>query len=199
MKYGKLSRKNIETLERLAETPEEKVALTEFVYKQKEARKAYKRYVKLINKKEKSPNEIRAAFTEKCKRYIENKSLGVVFNKVENGAVIAIDFPFYGVACIKGVYNDYIEKANALAWLLKDYEFVDKTENAPQPNEVVAGMVVKEEYGAVLELSSRRISADGVLNSGKGFNIKDSDLWVGDKQVSKIIDDTNAIYKEGKK
>lgn len=200
MKYGKLSRKNIETLERLAETPEGKAALTEFVEKQKEARKAYKRYVKLINKKEKSPNEIRAAFIEKCKRYIEKYGVAVNFVEMTGRSGWFANGMFsYGISNIKGVRNEYIEKANALAWLLKDYEFVDETENAPQPNEVVVGMVVKEEYGDVLELSSRRISADGVLNSGKGFNIKGSDLWVGDKQVSKIIDDTNAIYKEGKK
>ena len=134
MKYGKLSRKNIETLERLAETPEEKVALTEFVYKQKAARRAYKRYVKLINKKEKSPNEIRAAFIEKCKRYIAKHGNGVEFTRSEDGwFAIASRSLAYGISKTKGVHNEYIEKANALAWLLKDYEFVDETENAPQP------------------------------------------------------------------
>ena len=133
MKYGKLSRKDIETLERLAETPESKVALTEFVEKQKEARKAYKHYVKLINKKEKSPNEIRAAFIEKCKRYIEKNGQNATFYKGESEGVIATDFPLYGVGYIEGVRNEHIEKANALAWLLRDYDFVDETKNAPQP------------------------------------------------------------------
>ena len=133
MKYGKLSRKNIETLERLAETPEGKAALTEFVEKQKESRSAYKRFVKLINKKEKSPNEIRAAFIEKCKRYVCEKGKSVTFYKGESEGVIATDFPLYGVGYIEGVRNEHIEKANALAWLLRDYDFVDETRKAPQP------------------------------------------------------------------
>lgn len=131
MKYGKLTRKNIETLERLAETPEGIAALTEFVEKQKEARSAYKRYVKIINKKEKTPNEIRAAFIEECKQYVKKNGNGVEFIESEGGwfASRSLD---YGISSAKGVRNEHIEKANALAWLLKDYDFVDKTRNATQ-------------------------------------------------------------------
>ena len=84
MKYGKLSRKDIAEVERLAETPEGVAALTEFVEKQKEARSAYKRYVKIINKKEKTPNEIRASFIEKCKRYVKDNGNGVEFTESES-------------------------------------------------------------------------------------------------------------------
>lgn len=196
MKYGKLTRKNIETLERLAETPEGVAALTEFVEKQKEARSAYKRYVKIINKKEKTPNEIRAAFIEKCKRYITEHGNGVEFTESES-EWFATRLLNYGISNVKGVGNEYIKKANALAWLIKDYNFVDETRNAPQPTEPIVGVLAELKLGGeILELSSRRKSHDGLLGCKKAFNIKGRHTWVGDNQLSRIIDDTGAQYKE---
>lgn len=201
MKYGKLSRKDIAELERLAETPEGVAALTEFVEKQKEARSAYKRYVKIINKKEKTPNEIRAAFIKKCKRYIEKYEVPANFIELTGGnGWLAKGVFSYGISAIKGVSNEYVEKANALAWLLRDYDFVDETENAPQPNEPVVGVLAEMRLGGeILELSSRRKSRDGLLGCKKAFSIKGRYTWVGDNQLSRITDDTNAQYKEGTK
>jgi len=161
MKYGKLSRKNIETLERLAETPESKEALTEFIEKQKEARKAYKRYVKLINEKEKTPNEIRAAFIEKAKSYVkENKGnakildIGnycVAFREGDGGA---------GVSVVNGVNNLHISRASALAWLLEDYEAADLFKDAPQP-EFKWGQVVT---GAKFDYFNTKVLDDTNIN-----------------------------------
>lgn len=183
MKYGKLTRKNIETLERLAETPEGKAALTEFVEKQKEARSAYKRYVKIINKKEKTPNEIRAAFIEKCKQYVRNNGNGVEFIECEGGW-FASRLLAYGISNTIGVRNEYIEKANALAWLLKDYDFVDETRNAPQPNESVVGS--KIEWG----VREYEVIKDGYSNI-MGITCNESSHVA---KESIIIDDTNAQY-----
>lgn len=197
MKYGKLSRKDIAELERLAETPEGIAALTEFVEKQKEARSAYKRYVKIINKKEKTPNEIRAAFIEKCKRYITERGSGVEFIEPEGNGWVAKGVSSYGVSGVEGVNNEYIEKANALAWLIKDYDFVEETRNAPQPTELVVGVLIESSFGGeYLELSSRRKSCDGLLGCNKAFNIKNENVWIGDNYISRIIDDGHAIYKE---
>ena len=205
MKYGKLSRKNIETLERLAETPEGKAALMEFVEKQKEARKAYKRYVKLINKKEKTPNEIRAAFIEKCKRYIEKHGNGVEFTKSED-EWFTTRLLAYGISNTKGVSNEHIKKANALAWLLKDYSFVDKTRNAPQPDEVVAGHVVKTfgvRGGIHMTGKVKEVLWDEerILYHKEDFE-KAFDFmytYTSTRYGFEIIDDTNAKYKEGTK
>lgn len=188
MKYGKLSRKDIETLERLAETPEGKAALTEFVEKQKEARKAYKRYVKLIDEKEKSPNEIRSAFIEKCKRYITKHGNGAEFVELEGGW-FASRLLTYGISNTKGVSNEYIQKANALAWLLRDYDFVDETKNAPQPNEAVIGS--KVEWG-VKEYKVVESGRDTITNS-----VCSEASDIAKKGV--IVCDTKAQYKEEKK
>lgn len=188
MKYGKLSRKNIETLERLAKTPEGKAALMEFVEKQKEARKAYKRYVKLINKKEKTPNEIRAAFIEKCKRYIKKHGNGVEFTKSED-EWFATRLLAYGISNTKGVSNEHIKKANALAWLLRDYDFVEETRNAPQPSESVIGSKVK--WGS----REYEVIKDG-YSTIAGITCHESAI-VAKKGI--IIDDTNAKYKEEEK
>ena len=187
MKYGKLSRKNIETLERLAETPEGKTALAEFVEKQKEARKAHKRYVKLINKEEKTPNEIRAAFIEKCKRYIEKHGNGVEFYEGLGKRFTAKGLHSYCVSYTEGVYNDCIEKANALAWLLGDYDFVKETENAPQPMLAVGQILYHRGWGEECEVA---------IN---GLYLPQSSRCAIDSTFAKesvIIDDTNARYKE---
>lgn len=189
MKYGKLTRKNIETLERLAETPEGKAALTEFVEKQKEARSAYKRYVKIINKKEKTPNEIRAAFIKKCKRYITEHGNGVEFVELEGGW-FASRLLAYGISNTKGVRNEYIEKANALAWLLKDYKFVDETRNAPQPNEPVIGHKLSNELSEDIDEITNITDLGMLVNNTTKFWTKTT-LESG---VTKIIDDTKARY-----
>ena len=192
MKYGKLSRKDVETLERLAETPEGKAALMEFVEKQKEARKAYKRYVKLINEKEKTPNEIRAAFIEKCKRYIEKHGNGVEFYEGLGKGFAAKKSSLYHASYTEGVSNDYIEKANALAWLLKDYGFVDKTENAPQPTEPVVGHKLNNIHSDDID-EITDIKGDCMLVNNVSEHWGKYTLGLG---ITKIIDDTNAKYKE---
>jgi len=172
---------------------------------------------------EKSPNELRAEIIEKAKEFVKEQRDDMIVVKADNphGYVVGVSFIVNaekrtvvallrgiisdsvrakGIAkCLSGdVFNEHIGKAIAFGRALgKD---VSEFEDAVQPNEVVPGQIVEtfkanSDTYMVAEVQwsdGRYISYPDSVYKEKIGRVCRTSLEYG----FKIIDDTNAIYKE---
>ena len=214
---NKLSRKDIDLLNILAQTTESKNALDEYIEQHEKAVRAYKAYcesvvaeVKVPNV-EKTANELRAEVIQRAKEFVEKYKYATVkrgrcWYAVGSSFVVnsekrtitalikgltIIQLRFEGIAKCSpdDVFNEHIGKAIALGRALgKD---VSEFESAPQPTEPVIGHKLSNELEeGIDEVTVIEGVRMFVNNTGKFWN-----KYTLARGVTKIIDDTNARYK----
>lgn len=213
---NKLSRKDIELLNNLAQTPEGKSALEEYIKQHEKAVKAYKVYRESVvaevevPKVEKSANELRAEIIEKAKEFVKecrNRSMVVRVNS--NGYAVDVSFIVNankrtvvalmmgvstglvrskGIAkCSPGdVFNADIGKAIALGRALG--KDVSEFENAVQPT-VAIGQEIEVLNNWTKQRMGKFLMVDGFRKCGSPTH--DNGAYTSDY---KITDDTNARY-----
>jgi len=166
---------------------------------------------------EKTPNELRAEIIEKAKEFVKEQRDDMIVVKADNphGYVVGVSFIVNAgkrtaVALLRGVisdsvrakgiakcnpndvFNEHIGKAIALGRALgKD---VSEFENAPQPNELTVGMVIRRNYyesAATYEREIEKVEGEVLCYTRGGY---DADIHSADNLT--IINDTNARYKE---
>lgn len=148
----------------------------------------------------KTVNQQRAEIIEKAKVFVEeyedDETHFVIDEKAE--AVVAwkvVPESTTGVSvCSENkVFNEHIQKAIALG-RMKAID-VSEFENAVQPDEVVAGMIIRNEKDWLLSLNGPIYSGEiyEVSEDGKGKNFCQPNSGIASN--STIINDTNAEYE----
>ena len=156
---------------------------------------AFKRTLETVNVYElinhdKSPNQQRAEIIEKSKEFVvnhfdndklKNEARFKIDDKLRKVELIFSEKPYMALVnyCEEGkVFNEHIQKAIALGRMIGID--VSEFENAVQPNEVVIGMVVKNNLTA-------NVTED---STEKSFS-----LCYAKQTEATILDDTNAEYE----
>ncbi len=159
----------------------------------------------LIESKPLTPNQQRAAIIEKAKKFVEGNLKLLIsydFVVINNGTKLYSRQLFQGIKLTTAkcspndVFNEHIGKAIALGRALG--LDVSEFEQAAQPTEFVSEQIITfesdlagEEKGTKLKITSIEDSTLWFDDGFDGYDLCDED-W-----KPKIVNDTNANYKEG--